>query len=173
MESKKNLNHFQRLNDVKELKLISFVQCGSTVRPDPRRWATHGSCHVSAAWRAADQQVYYPASLSQFATHVSLHSQCDVTCILGGGFPGYDTRFSLPRGCCCQGKEVVSVNHIKGKRFLSRLTFGSKMRLIARIEPCILDFPVAVSTRHDAVFFLNRLTCFTLMTARLSCITLF
>ena len=74
------------------------------------------------------------------------------------------------RSCCCQGncKEVVPVDHIKDKGFQSRLTFGSKIRLIVGIWPCLLDCHVAVSTHHDVFFFLNRSTCFTLMTARLS-----
>ena len=45
--------------------------------------------------------------------------------------PGYNTRFSPRRGCCCQGKEVVPVNHIRGKGLSSRLTSGSKVRLTA------------------------------------------
>ena len=42
--------------------------------------------------------------------------------------PGYNTRFFLQqRGCCCQGKEVVPVDHIRGKGLSSRLTSGSKL----------------------------------------------
>ena len=52
--------------------------------------------------------------------------------------PSYDTWFLLQRGCCCQGKDVIPVDHIKGKGFQSRLTFGLKIRLTAGIEPCLL-----------------------------------
>ena len=50
--------------------------------------------------------------------------------------PGYHTRFFLQRGCCCQGKEVVPVDHIRGNGLSSRLTSGSKIRLTAGFEPC-------------------------------------
>ena len=55
---------------------------------------------------------------------------------LGRLLPGYHTRFFLQRGCCCQGKEVVPVDHIRGKGLSSRLTSGSKIRLTAGFEPC-------------------------------------
>ena len=51
-------------------------------------------------------------------------------------FPGYHTRFFLQRGCCCQGKEVVPVDHIRGKGLSSCLTSWSKIRLIAAFEQC-------------------------------------
>ena len=51
-------------------------------------------------------------------------------CPWGRLFPGYRTRFFLQRGCCCQGKEVVPVDHIRG------LTSGSIVRLTARFELC-------------------------------------
>ena len=38
-------------------------------------------------------------------------------------------------GCCCQGKEVVPVDHIRGKGLSPRLTSGSKIRLTAGFEP--------------------------------------
>ena len=51
-------------------------------------------------------------------------------CPWGRLLPGYLTRFFLQsRGCCCQGKEVVPVGHIRG------LTSGSKIRLTAGLEP--------------------------------------
>ena len=57
-------------------------------------------------------------------------------CPWGRLLPGYHTRFFLQRGCCCQGKEVVPVDHIRGKGLSSRLTSGSKIRLTAGFEPC-------------------------------------
>ena len=56
-------------------------------------------------------------------------------CPWGRLLPGYHTRFFLQRGCCCQGKEVVPVDHIRGKGLISRLTSGSKIRLTAGFEP--------------------------------------
>ena len=35
-------------------------------------------------------------------------------CPWGRLIPGYHTRFFLQRGCCCQGKEVVPVDHNQG-----------------------------------------------------------
>ena len=52
-------------------------------------------------------------------------------CPWGRLLPGYHTRFFLQRGCCCQGKEVVPIDHIRGKGLSSRLTPGSKIRLTA------------------------------------------
>ena len=57
-------------------------------------------------------------------------------CPWGRLLPGYLTQFFLQRGCCCQGKEVVPVDHIWGKGLSSRLTSGSKIRLTAGFEPC-------------------------------------
>ena len=57
-------------------------------------------------------------------------------CPWGRLLPGYRTRFFLPRGCCCQGKEVVPVDHVRGKGLSSCLTSGSKLRLTAGFEPC-------------------------------------
>ena len=56
-------------------------------------------------------------------------------CPWGRLIPGYRTRFFLQRGCCCQGKEVVPVDHIRGKGLSSRRTSGSKIRLTAGFEP--------------------------------------
>ena len=52
------------------------------------------------------------------------------------GRHGWNTRFFLERGCYCQGKEVVPVDHIRGKALSSRLASGSKIRLTAGFEPC-------------------------------------
>ena len=57
-------------------------------------------------------------------------------CPWGRLLPSYDTRFFLQRGCCCQGKEVVPVDRIRGKGLSSRLSSGSKIRLTAGFEPC-------------------------------------
>ena len=57
-------------------------------------------------------------------------------CPWGRLLPGYRTRFFLQRGCCCQGKEVVPVDHIRGKGLSSCLTSGSKISLTAGFEPC-------------------------------------
>ena len=56
-------------------------------------------------------------------------------CPWGRLLPGYHTRFFLEMGCCCQGKEVVPVHHIRGKGLSSRLTSGSKISLTAAFEP--------------------------------------
>ena len=53
-------------------------------------------------------------------------------------FPGYDTRFSLHDGCCCQSKEVAPLDHIKGKGCQSSVTFGLKIRLTTGIGPRLL-----------------------------------
>ena len=54
-------------------------------------------------------------------------------CPWGRLLPGYNTQFFLQRGCCCQGKEVVPIDHIRGKGLSSR----SKIRLTAGFEPCL------------------------------------
>ena len=56
-------------------------------------------------------------------------------CPWGRLLPGYRTRFFLQRGCCCQGKEVVPVDHTWGKGLSSCLTSGLKIRLTAGFEP--------------------------------------
>ena len=73
-----------------------------------------------------------------FSTHCYLNTSSNVTCVLGGGsFPVTTHGFSSgQRGCCCQGKEVVPVDHIRGKGLSSRLTSGLKIRLTAGFEPC-------------------------------------
>ena len=48
-------------------------------------------------------------------------------CPWGRLLPGYRTRFFLQRGCCCQGKEVVPVDHIRGKGLSPRLPLGRKL----------------------------------------------
>ena len=55
---------------------------------------------------------------------------------LGRLLPAYNTRFFLQKGYCCQGKEVVPFNRIRGKGLSSRLTSGSKISLTAGFEPC-------------------------------------
>ena len=60
-------------------------------------------------------------------------------CPWGRLLPGDHTRFFLKRGCCCQGKEVVPVDHVRGKGLSSHLTSGSKTRLTAGFEPCPKD----------------------------------
>ena len=57
-------------------------------------------------------------------------------CPWGRLLPGYHARFFFQRGCCCQDKEVVPVDHIRGKGLSSRRTSGSKIRLTAGFEPC-------------------------------------
>ena len=47
-------------------------------------------------------------------------------CPWGRLIPGYHTRFFLQRGCCCQGKEVVPVDHIRGKGSVPVLPLGRK-----------------------------------------------
>ena len=84
--------------------------------------------------------------------------------------PGYDTRFFLQRGCCCQGKEVVPVDHIRGKGLSSRLTSGSKIRLIAGFEPCSKDSHLAVELQHTLPF---NVYLFCAFNTCVSCITFF
>ena len=68
---------------------------------------------------------------------LSEHISSDDTCVLGGELlSGYNTWFFLQRGCCCQGKEIALVDHIRGKWLSSRLTSGSKISLTASLEPC-------------------------------------
>ena len=56
-------------------------------------------------------------------------------CPWGRLLPGYHTWFFLQRGCCSQGKEVVPVDHIRGKGLSSRLTSWSKIKLTSGFEP--------------------------------------
>ena len=59
---------------------------------------------------------------SLLSKHIRYHM-----CPWGRLLPGYHTRFFLQRGCCCQGKEVVPVDHIRGKGLNSHLTSGKKL----------------------------------------------
>ena len=80
-----------------------------------------------------------PRALQSIRFLDSLQSEHIIQCHMcpwGRLLPGYNTRFFLKRGCCCQGKEVVPVDHIRGKGLSSRLTSGSKIRLTAGFEPC-------------------------------------
>ena len=58
---------------------------------------------------------------------LSEHSIRYHMCPWGRLLPGYRTRFFLQRGCCCQGKEVVPVDHIRGKGLSPRLPLGRKL----------------------------------------------
>ena len=73
--------------------------------------------------------------LTAIRTHHSMSIRCHM-CPWGRLLPGYDTRFFLQRGCCCQGKEAVPVDYIRGKGLSSRLTSGSKIRPTAGFDPC-------------------------------------
>ena len=66
------------------------------------------------------------------------------------------------KGIAAVRARKLSVDHIKGKGFQSRLTFGSKIRLTARIEPCLLRLSRSSLHSPRCIFFLNRFTCFTL-----------
>ena len=48
-------------------------------------------------------------------------------CPWGRLIPGYRKRFFLQRGCCCQGKEVVPVDHIRGKGSVPVVPLGRKL----------------------------------------------
>ena len=73
----------------------------------------------------------------------------------------YHTRFFLQRGCCCQGREVVPVDHIiRGKGLSSRLSSRSKIRLTAGFEPCPQGpAPSSLAAAHSP-FQSVRCTCF-------------
>ena len=67
------------------------------------------------------------SQLTAIRTHIIRWHMCPWRRLL----PGYDTRFFLQRGCCCQGKEVVPVDHIRGKGLSSRLRGHLKSSHIA------------------------------------------
>ena len=69
---------------------------------------------------------------SLLAEHIIRYHMCP----WGRLLPGYRTRVFLQRSCCCQGKEVVPVDHVRGNGISSRLTSWSKIRLTAGFEPC-------------------------------------
>ena len=92
-------------------------------------------------------------------------------CPSGRLIPGYHTRFFLQRGCCCQGKEVVPVDHIRGRGLSSRLTSGSKIRLTAGFEPCPQG--PAPSSFSCSTLSLLMCTLFCAFNTCVSCITLF
>ena len=85
--------------------------------------------------------------------------------------PSYHTRFFLHRGCCCQGKEVVPVDHIRGKGLSSCLTSGSKIRLTAGFEPCPQG--PALSSFSWSTLSLLMCTLLCAFNTCVSCITLF
>ena len=66
--------------------------------------------------------VFFDSLLSE---HIIRYHMCP----WGRPLPGYRTRFFLQRGCCCQGKEVVPVDHIRGKGLSPRLPLGRKLDL--------------------------------------------
>ena len=92
-------------------------------------------------------------------------------CPWGRLIPGYHTRFFLQRGCCCQGKEVVPVDHISGRGLSSRLTSGSKIRLTAGFELCPQG--PAPSSFSCSTHSLLMCTLFCAFNTCVSCITLF
>ena len=92
-------------------------------------------------------------------------------CPWGRLIPGYHTRFFLQKGCCCQGKEVVPVDHIRGKGLSSHLTSGSKIRLTADFEPCPQGH--APSSFSCSTLSLLMCTLFCAFNTCVSCITLF
>ena len=92
-------------------------------------------------------------------------------CPWGRLLPGYLTRFFLQRGCCCQGKEVVPVDHIRGKGLSSCLTSGSKIRLTAGFEPCPQG--PAPSSFSCSTLPLLMCTLFCAFNTCVSCITFF
>ena len=63
-----------------------------------------------------------------FSTHCYPNASSDITCVLGGGsFPVNANGFSSKRGCCCQGKEVVPVDQIRGKGSVPVVPLGRKL----------------------------------------------
>ena len=92
-------------------------------------------------------------------------------CPWGRLLPGYRTRFFLQRGCCCQGKEVVPVDYIRGKGLSSCLTSGSKIRLTAGFEPCPQG--PAPSSFSCSTLSLLMCTLFCAFNTCVSCITFF
>ena len=114
-------------------------------RPPPRRFAPRGrtspySPEMTGGTYISVTSLSYNHMISR--AYVFLDSllsehiiQCHM-CSWGRLLPCYNTRFFLQRGCCCQGKEVVPVDHIRGKGLSSCLTSGSKIRLTAGFELC-------------------------------------
>ena len=92
-------------------------------------------------------------------------------CPWGRLLPGYRTRFFLQRGCCCQGKEVVPVDHIRDKGLSSCLTSGLKIRLTAGFEPCPQG--PAPSSFSCSTLSLLMCTLFCAFNTCVSCITFF
>ena len=85
---------------------------------------------------------------SLLSEHISFD---DTMCPWRRLLPGYDTRFFLQRECC-QCKEVVPIDHIRGKGLSSRLASGSKIRLTAGFEPCLQGLaPVSLAAPHSLV----------------------
>ena len=204
------MNHFQRLNEVKELKILFFAQRANTRKQAPSkrllpcdalaptaqnrasaRCVNDTSAHrrpaailssvpdfPGSSWvlvqakRACAVQLAHPPSpvfaesrppvsnvacliswylLSTCMYHMFSHitflgynhmnSRASVLldsllseriiryhmCPWGRLIPGYRTRFFLQRGCCCQGKEVVPVDHIRGKGSVPVVPLGRKL----------------------------------------------
>ena len=92
-------------------------------------------------------------------------------CPWGRLLPSYHTRFSLQRGCCCQGKEVVPVDHIRGKGLSSCLTSWVKIGLIAAFEQCPQG-PAPNSFSYRTLSLLND-TLFWALNTCVRCITFF
>ena len=104
---------------------------------------------------------------SLLSEHIILYHMCP----WGRLLPGYHTRFFPQRGCCCEGKEVVPVDHIRGKGLSSRLTSGSKIRLSAGFEPCPQG--LAPSSFSCSTLSLLMCTLFCAFNTCFSCITFF
>ena len=108
---------------------------------------------------------------SVFSTHCYPNTSSDITCVLGGGsFPVTTHGFSSRGVYCCQGKEVVPVDHIRGKGLSSRRTSGSKIRLTAGFEPCPQGpAPSSLAAAHSLLM----CTLFCAFNTCVSCITFF
>ena len=82
-----------------------------------------------------------------FSTHCCPNTSSDVTCVLGEAPSRLQHTVFLQRGCCCQGKEVVPVDHIRGKGLSYS---GLKIILIAGFEPCLQGpAPSSLAAAHS------------------------
>ena len=80
-------------------------------------------------------------------------------CPWGRLIPGYLTRFFLRRGCCCQGKEVVPIDHIRGKRSVDFVPLGRRLVWQQVLSRAPDDPHLAVSLQHGLPFIVYLLLC--------------
>ena len=131
--------HRGSLSKQRELVLCSLPTHPPLFSADSRPPVSNVACLISLYLLSAC--MYHTFSHITFLGYNHMNSRASVLldsllsehiiryhmCPWGRLIPGYRTRFFLQRGCCCQGKEVVPVDHIRGKGSVPVVPLGRKL----------------------------------------------